>query len=273
LGVQRSGVVEVGDQEGKDAAGDVAHEAAADLFGAFAVAGFLVDVGAGRGVVDILQLKNLVLTAPDDLRESLRDLNTKALLERCARMHRARQLDTLHATRHALRTLARRHNALTDEIAQVDALLADLTAKAAPRLLTQTGIGPQIAARLLLVAGDNPTRLRNDAALAALCGASPVEASSGKTIRHRLNRGGDRQANSALWLIATNRMIAWLRALTALARVLRSTRIDSTGPPPVSWSQVVVVVVAVRNRRLCTVFSRAPARARRRASPSGSPAA
>jgi hypothetical protein len=69
------------------------------------------------------------------------------------------------------------------------------------------GIGPQIAARLLLVAGDNPTRLRNDAALAALCGASPVEASSGKTIRHRLNRGGDRQANSALWLIATNRMI------------------------------------------------------------------
>jgi transposase len=155
----------------------------------------------------ILQLKSLVLTAPDELRESLRDLNTKALVERCARMHRARQLDTLHATRHALRTLARRHNALTDEIAQLDALLADLTAKAAPRLLTQTGIGPQIAARLLLVAGDNPTRLRNDAALAALCGASPVEASSGKTIRHRLNRGGDRQANSALWLIATNRMI------------------------------------------------------------------
>ena len=60
---------------------------------------------------------------------------------------------------------------------------------------------------MLLVAGDNPTRLRSDAALAALCGASPVEASSGKTTRHRLNRGGDRQANSALWLIATNRMI------------------------------------------------------------------
>ena len=60
---------------------------------------------------------------------------------------------------------------------------------------------------MLLVAGDNPTRLRNDAALAALCGASPIEASSGKTTRHRLNRGGDRQANSALWLIANNRMI------------------------------------------------------------------
>ena len=83
---------------------------------------------------------------------------------------------------------------------------SDLTAKAAPRLLRQPGIGPETAARLLLVAGDNPTRLRNDAALAALCGASPIEASSGNTTRHRLNRGGDRQANSALWLIANNRM-------------------------------------------------------------------
>jgi transposase len=60
---------------------------------------------------------------------------------------------------------------------------------------------------MLLIAGDNPTRLRNDSALAALCGASPIEASSGKTVRHRLNRGGDRQGNSALWLIANNRMI------------------------------------------------------------------
>jgi len=155
----------------------------------------------------ILHLKNLVLTAPDELREALRDLSTKQLLARCARMHRSDRLDALHATRHALRTLARRHRALDDEIHELDVLLADLTAKAAPRLLRQPGIGPEIAARLLLVAGDNPTRLRNDAALAALCGASPIEASSGKTTRHRLNRGGDRQGNSALWLIANNRMI------------------------------------------------------------------
>ena len=86
-------------------------------------------------------------------------------------------------------------------------MLSELTAQAAPRLLKQPGIGPEIAARMLLVAGDNPTRLRNDSALAALCGASPIEASSGKTTRHRLNRGGDRKANSALWLIANNRMI------------------------------------------------------------------
>ncbi len=94
-------------------------------------------------------------------------------------MHRSPRRDTLAATRHALRSLARRHQTLDAEI----------------------------AARLLLVAGDNPTRLRNDAALAALCGASPIEASSGKTVRHRLNRGGDRRGNSALWLIANNRMI------------------------------------------------------------------
>ena len=155
----------------------------------------------------ILHLKNLVVTAPDELREPLNDLTSRQLVERCARMHRPSQLDTHAATRAALRTLARRHRALDAEIAELDAMLTRLTARAAPRLLKQAGIGPEIAARMLLVAGDNPTRLRNDSALAALCGASPIEASSGKTTRHRLNRGGDRQANSALWLIANNRMI------------------------------------------------------------------
>lgn len=76
-----------------------------------------------------------------------------------------------------------------------------LTKTAAPRLLAERGVGPETAARLLIVAGDNPDRLRSDSALAALCGASPVEASSGKTTRHRLNRGGDRQGNNALWTI------------------------------------------------------------------------
>jgi len=155
----------------------------------------------------ILHLKNLVVTAPDELRERLNDLTSRQLVERCARMHRPSQLDTHGATRAALRTLARRYQVLNAEIAELDAMLTSLTAQAAPRLLKQPGIGPEIAARMLLVAGDNPTRLRNDSALAALCGASPIEASSGKTTRHRLNRGGDRQANSALWLIANNRMI------------------------------------------------------------------
>ena len=137
----------------------------------------------------------------------LAELTNRQLVARCARMHRSSRRDTLAATPTALRSLARRHQTLDAEIAELDGQLAELTAQAARRLLNESGIGPEIAARLLLVAGDNPTRLRNDAALAALCGASPIEASSGKTVRHRLNRGGDRQGNSALWLIANNRMI------------------------------------------------------------------
>ncbi|WP_156940874.1 transposase [Halomonas halodenitrificans] len=78
----------------------------------------------------------------------------------------------------------------------MDIALERLTRQAAPSLIARFGVGAQTAATLLVTAGDNPTRLRNDAALAALCGVSPLEASSGKVIRHRLNRGGDRQANN-----------------------------------------------------------------------------
>ena len=87
------------------------------------------------------------------------------------------------------------------------ASLDDLTARANPALRAVKGIGPDVAAILLVTAGDNPERLRNEAAFAAMCGVSPVEASSGKTVRHRLNRSGNRQANHALWRIATNRLI------------------------------------------------------------------
>jgi len=155
----------------------------------------------------ILQLRNLILTAPEDLREALRDLSAKQLVAHCARWHRRDPHGALQATRQALRSLARRHQVLDAEIAELDADILRLTRQAAPRLLAQPGIGPETAARLLIVAGDNPGRLRSDAALAALCGASPVEASSGQTIRYRLNRGGDRQGNNALWTIANNRMI------------------------------------------------------------------
>ena len=125
----------------------------------------------------MIQLKTVIITAPDALREdlgALRTDNSWRAVDACSADSRR---DALSATRHALRSLARRHQALDAEIAELDGRLAELTAQAAPRLLTQPGIGPEIAARLLLVAGDNPTRLRNDAALAALCGASPIEAS------------------------------------------------------------------------------------------------
>jgi transposase len=175
----------------------------------------------------IIHLKNLVITAPDELREQLTDLSSRQLLERCARMHRPTLLDAAGATKAALRTLARRHQILNEEIAELDTQLKSLTAQAAPRLLSQPGVGPEIAARLLLVAGDNPTRIRNDSALAALCGASPVEASSGKTSRHRLNRGGDRQANSALWLIANNRMIHHPQTRDYVARRTKDGKTNS----------------------------------------------
>lgn len=155
----------------------------------------------------VLQLRNLLLTAPEDLRDDLRELPIKQLVGHCARWHRRGPSTALAATRQAMRSLARRHRDLDTEIDQLDTDILTLIQQAAPRLLAQPGIGPETAARLLIVAGDNPQRLRSDAALAALCGASPVEASSGQTIRYRLNRGGDRQGNNALWTIANNRMI------------------------------------------------------------------
>ena len=98
--------------------------------------------------------------------------------------------------------LAKRWTAFNEELRELDTQLARLTKKTAPRLLARFGIGPQTAAALLVTAGENPTRLHSEAALAALCGISPLQASSGKVQHHRLNRGGDRQANNALWTIA-----------------------------------------------------------------------
>jgi len=97
--------------------------------------------------------------------------------------------------------------ALDHEVRELDRDLHALTKAAAPRLLSEPGVGTETAGRLLILASDNPSRLRGEGALAALCGASPVEASSGKTKRHRVNRGGDRQGNNALWTIANNRLI------------------------------------------------------------------
>jgi transposase len=96
--------------------------------------------------------------------------------------------------------------ALDDEITTLDTQLDRLVARAAPRLLELFGVGVQTAGALLVAAGDNPGRLSSQAAFAKLCGVAPLEASSGKTIRHRLNRGGDRQANAALYRIVLVRL-------------------------------------------------------------------
>jgi transposase len=110
------------------------------------------------------------------------------------------------AMRLALRSLARRHQALDREITALDAQLGPLAAGAAPTLLAVKGVGPDTAGALLTAAGDNPERLRSEAAFARLCGVAPLPASSGKTVRHRLNRGGNRDANRALYLVVIRRL-------------------------------------------------------------------
>jgi transposase len=152
-------------------------------------------------------LRHLVITAPEPLRTHFAGLTTDQLVETAATLRPTGDLtDPVQATKTALRRLARRCQHLTEEITDADAQLRDLTRQAAPRLLERCGVGPETAGQLLTTAGDNPHRLRSNAAFAALCGTSPVPVASGRTHRVRLNRGGDRQANTALHTIALVRM-------------------------------------------------------------------
>jgi transposase len=152
------------------------------------------------------QLRDLLVTAPETLHAELYPLSTAKRVQRLVAQQPPGGADPASATCRALWHLARRHQALTAGLTALNTDLAALTRQAAPRLLARYGVGVETAGELLVTAGDNPDRLHSDAALAALCGASPVEASSGKTVRHRLNRGGDRQANNALWVIALTRL-------------------------------------------------------------------
>ena len=106
----------------------------------------------------------------------------------------------------ALRVLARRHQHLSAEITELDRLLTPLVAAINPALLALHGVATDVAGQLLVTAGDNPERLRSEAAFAMLTGAAPLPASSGRTDRHRLNRGGDRQANAALYRVVCCRL-------------------------------------------------------------------
>ena len=155
----------------------------------------------------INQLKSLLVTGPADLREQLRPLDSAALIKACAGTRPGTDLtDPGNAVKTALRQLATRIHALNAEIAEADRELAPLVSAAAPRLVALNGVGPEVAGQLLVTAGDNPDRLRSEAAFAHLCGVAPIPASSGRTDRHRLNRGGDRAANSALYTIVLCRL-------------------------------------------------------------------
>ncbi len=144
------------------------------------------------------QLKNLVATAPDALRAELRGLSALNLARRCAASRPRPGADPLNATRRALRSIARRWLDLDHEATELYAEIKALTDQTAPGLVAMTGIGPDIAAQLLLTAGDNPHRLHTEAGFARLCGVAPIPATSGQTIKVRLHRGGDRAANAAL---------------------------------------------------------------------------
>ncbi len=153
-----------------------------------------------------LQIRDLILTAPDELRTRLETLPAAGRAQVCARFRAGDPSDASHAIKLALRLLARRYQALTVEINELDQVIASSCARINPALLGARGVGPEVAATLLVVAGDNPERMRSEAAFAALCGAAPIEASSGRITRHRLNRGGNRQGNNALWRIVLVRM-------------------------------------------------------------------
>jgi transposase len=153
------------------------------------------------------QMRGLISTAPEPIRAELRGLNVFHLLERASTYRPGAKRDIVSLTKFTLRMLARRAITLREEISEIDAILKPLVIETAPRLVGTLGVGTDAASALLVTAGDNPERLHDEAAFAHLCGASPIEVSSGKQERHRLNRSGDRQANSALWHIVITRMV------------------------------------------------------------------
>lgn len=156
-----------------------------------------------------LQMINMnIVSAPDALRQSLRNKSRMQLIRTLAawRPDLTGYRDVTTAYRIAFKSLARRYLELDDEIADLEAMIKVIVDELAPELIARFGIGYASAAQLLITAGDNPDRLVSEAGFAALCGVSPIPASSGKTQRHRLNRGGDRAANSALHMIAIVRV-------------------------------------------------------------------
>jgi transposase len=165
---------------------------------------------ARRSAVDVRrealgQLRGVIVTAPDQLRQELRGLPVGRLLDRCSRLRRSNSAsaDEL-ATRLVLRSLAHRMQAATVEADELEHEILGHVRALAPRLLEEPGVGPIVAAQLI-VTWSHPGRLRSEAAFARLAGAAPIPASSGQTIRHRLSRGGDRQLNRALHTVILHR--------------------------------------------------------------------
>jgi len=158
--------------------------------------------------VALQMIHNTIVCAPDDLRETLRKMTRMQLIRTLAawRPDLTDYRSVVSAYRITLKSLGRHYLQLHDKIADLDTMIVAIVDELAPALVARNSIGYGSAAQLLVTAGDNTERLQSEASFAALCGASPVPASSGKTTRHRLNRGGDRAANSALHIIAIGRL-------------------------------------------------------------------
>jgi transposase len=154
----------------------------------------------------INQARALLVTGPDDLRARFARHTPADLVAELAALRPRPGAVPGYATRIALRELGRRAVFLDGQLQRLGELIIPLVTARAPGLVALPGVGPDTAAMLLLAAGDHPGRLRTEAAWAHLCAAAPIPASSGKITRHRLNRGGDRQANHALWRIVITRM-------------------------------------------------------------------
>lgn len=170
--------------------------------------------------VALQMIHNTIVCAPDAVRDLVRSMTRMQLIRTLAawRPDLTAYRDVEAAYRITLKSLARRYLELHDEIADLDMMIGAIVEDLAPDLIARNSIGHVGAAQLPLTAGDNPERLRSEAGFAALCGVSPVPASSGKTIRHRLNRGGDRAANSALHIIAIGRLRTDPRTKAYVAR-------------------------------------------------------
>ncbi len=152
------------------------------------------------------QLHSLCDTAPDSIRTQLAGMTVKHEVAVAERWRPGAFLTAETAAKRALATVARRWRALDDEARELTRHIKAILDEVAPQLIAVHGVGYETAGQLLVTAGDNPQRLRHERSFAALCGSSPMQASSGRTTRHRLNRGGDRHANSALWTIVLVRM-------------------------------------------------------------------
>jgi transposase len=181
---------------------------------------------ARSGKVQALnQIRHLGFTGPDDLRQRLEGLSRHTVAQAAAALRPRTGSDPVsYATKTALSMLGHRVLALDEEKARIDRLLDELVRRVAPSLLEIYGIGVNTASTLLATAGDNPERIRSEAAWAHLCGVAPIPASSGKVSRHRLNRGGDRQANNALWNIVMTRLRNDPRTQAYMERRLKEGR-------------------------------------------------